>query len=271
MKKTSAFDHKGKSYNQIILENQEDMLLYYLAAFDRDTSKSAQMWYDMAESGMKPMKFITHCGHSYGPAPRLFSAITIRNEGNPVDAQTFSTELSKCLSGMYATMQRLINEGNVVRVNNMGGYCYYPSCDDVETPLEECSVIDMKQFVSTGNFKTPIVTGDILIIENDYDVNYDFKQEVERVFDGNVSTLTNIKNQPSLTDILIQAFKSNLKVIAFESTGMDVNQVRSVKKLLESLTEKMEKHITVYAKVASDLQGMYHTDSEYINLRFAGE
>lgn len=272
MKKTTVFCHvTQKEYNQIILENSEDVLMYQLADFDSQTSLAGQMWCDMANSNTSPTKFLTHNSQSYGNSNQLVSYMILMGFYDNVESnmKTLANIISDTHKSKYNRMNQFIKQNNIIIVNQKGGYHYLKSIDDVETPIDNCNLYEMKQFVMNGKFNSPIITGKILILENSQNVSYEFNKKIRETFGENISVINNLKMQPDVKKLITQAFNNGVEVIAFQSTGMDINQIESMKKLIEGITEKMKRSIMVYADVDKELRHLYQSQSDQVNVVFS--
>jgi len=271
VKKTTIYcQSTQKEYNQLILETSLDVLMYQLADFDTQSSLAGQMWCDMAASNENPAKFLSHNCDSYGSSNRLASHMMLMglHNGDESDMTTLANIVSGTLKSKYNKMNQLIKQGNIVKVNQKGGYCYLDSLAEIKTPIDECDLPEMKRFVLNGEFKSPILTGKILILENSPNIASAFRNEIRSMFGEHISVINNLKMIPDAKELLTQVFNTNVEVIAFESTSMDTNQIESLKKLIEVLADNTKKYITVYAKVPSEAHHLYKSDSEYINLVF---
>lgn len=271
MKKTTVYcQSTQQEYNQLILETPLDVLMYQLADFDSQSSLAGQMWCDMAASNETPAKFLSHNCDSYGSSNRLASHMMLMGlrNGDDSDMKTLANIVSGTLKSKYSTMNRLIKQGNIVKVNQKGGYCYLNSLNEIETPVDECDLPEMKRFVLNGKFESPVLTGKILVLENSPSISTTFRNEIIKQFGEHISIISNLKMNPDVKDLLAQAFNNNVEVIAFESTSMDTNQIKSLKMLIEGMADNTKKCVTVYAKVPSEAQHLYKSDSEYINIIF---
>lgn len=65
MKKTVIIDRHG-SFNQLILESLNDMILYQLADNDYAVANNTQLWIDMSSAECNPIKFLSNLECNYG-------------------------------------------------------------------------------------------------------------------------------------------------------------------------------------------------------------
>lgn len=271
MKKTTEYSTiTQQEYNQIILENSEDLLMYQLADFDSQTSQAGQMWCDMASSNLNPIRFLKQNYKAYTNANQLANHIMQMKIYNNIEAdmKTLASIVTNTLYSKYNTMSKLMKQNKIIRVNQKGGYCYINSINDIKTPVDECNLNEMKRFIMNGEFNQKNITEKIVILENANNVSTTFMNEIIQKFGKNISTITNIKINPDVKEIISKAINNNLTVIAFESTAIDTNQINELKNIIQNITEKIKKYITVYAKVPRELQYLYNIKAKYVNIRF---
>lgn len=248
----------NKKYSQLLIENEKDLILFISYDSEIRSKQSIDFWI-----GFKTQTFRTSMGDYYcherdcrNTSIQQFMALYVEMKGveSVID---YCSASDKILGSKYSTMQNILNRGEYVRVNNLGGYSPYNDgmfvIDEMKDIVEDEQV---KNFILSGEINLPMVIDKkCLVLENADRPPSNFISKIKDIIkydDNDIQTFTTFKLKTILWDkkeyieFFKKGFLNGLDTIAFQSTLQDIQQFNKLKELLEFLVLEMKVPLSVY-------------------------
>lgn len=259
LKNRNRFGHIGgnSTYTHLIIENSDDVLIYNDILSKRNADANVNLWF-----GFKSQNFRqTISDYMVHEMPNTHTETKVlAYKLNYKDTDTSITEYCQMsdniVSDKCSRILDHINNGKIVRINDVGGYCYIDDMSDYDVLFEPTveQVINFIHFRTLQKEKYEI-NKETVIIENDKNI---YNKFIEHLPFNDFNELTDFKNtiriytEQEIVELFVNGIKNGLKNICFETTGQDLHQIRKMCLLLDKVVEltnvKLNLYIRTYSK-----------------------
>lgn len=268
-----------QSYQFTCLETVEDVDKYRAVNEQVKSRQAVGFWFGFKSQTFRkePLNYAVHEENTNTIG--LVLATKMNFSESPISIIDFCTMSDDIINGMHESMYRLVNQGNMIRINKRGGYCPIDSFDEYQEvlPMNEQ---EMYNFLICGEVNMDFfINSNTIVIEND---NYlperliNSFHKLTNIPKDNMQIITSFKMKTILfkDEDFIKFFNDgiqnhNLKNIVFETTAQDSRQVDGIKKVFEYLMLKYpNKTLNIYVKTYESQKELFQTKLKNINIIF---
>jgi hypothetical protein len=207
-------------------------------------------------------------------------ALKLESKQGETSIIEYCSESDNIINRVHSSQLSLINSGNMIRINESGGYCPINTLEEYSS-IEDINEIEMQNWILFKDTKSKFeISSETIVLEND---SYAPKRLIEKYCKennenpDNIQVITSFKMKSILfkPEDYIKFFSDgiknhNLKNIIIETTAQDMSQVKSIKDVFEYVMSKMhpDKHLNVYVMLHCNENDMFSTKVNNITLKF---
>lgn len=169
LKDRNQFGHKDgtDNYIHLLVENIDDVGVYYNILNDRNAKENTDLYLGFKSQSYREYISDYAIHESNSKAETIVLLHKLNNKETNTSLLEFcqmsdDIVLQKCLS-----FTKYVNNGKIIRVNNVGGYCFIDDTEDYDE-LFEPTVEQIESFIRKGDLDKPTInlTKEVLVVEN---------------------------------------------------------------------------------------------------------
>lgn len=275
MKLGTVVTHKKEIFQTLILENSKDLALYIPLNQQIKSKQAVNFWFGFKSQSYRESvsDYLVHEDNKNTIAKVLAIKMEYKNTGS-TSIIDFCNDTDKIIYDVHKRMCEFIYRGDMVKVNNLGGFCNIQDFSDFNSVVD-INEQEMYNYLISGQIDLNLkITSDTIVIENASAVPMNLISsycELTNSQPDNIQIITSFKQKTLLfTDKDWFKFFSegiklyNLKNIIFETTAQDQKQIRSLKTLLE----KLDTEFNIFIKTGKHNHKLFKSDNPKIKISF---
>lgn len=283
-KSYSENNYQDKIYSFLCLENKEDLKLYHEIDLNIKSKQAVGFWMGLKSQPdnfkRNAIGYLAHENRCNQNGMASIMALKLESKQGETSIIEYCQEADNIIGRVHSSQLSLINSGNMIRINESGGYCPINTLEEYYS-IEDINEQEMHNWILYKDIKSKFeISSETIVIENDSRIP---KKLIEKYCKennenpDNIQVITSFKMKSILfkPEDYIKFFSDgiknhNLKNIVIETTAQDMSQVKSIKDVFEYVMSKMhpDKHLNIYVMLHCDENDMFSTKVNNITLKF---
>lgn len=234
-------------FKHLLIENHDDLLMYAKHFSNISSEKSVN-----ALMGFKSQNFrrsiLGYLSHESPSACAITKTIAFKLDVKNTDTSIidYCEMVDSLILRKINSIQKYLNDGKIVRVNQSGGYCPLLESDIYEYYID-INDKELSTFINTGDIEdsTLVINNETVVIENSKNCWGEYINVINKKFgEKNVQILNSFKirsigmKDEDYFNLISNGVKKGLKNICFETTGQDMYHLKKMYFLLLNIKEK---------------------------------
>lgn len=272
-KSYSDNNFKDKVYSFLCIENKEELRLYHEIDSKIKSKQAVGFWMGLKSQPdnfkRNALGYLAHENRCNQNGMATLMALKLESKQGETSIIEYCSESDNIINRVHSSQLSLINSGNMIRINESGGYCPINTLEEYSS-IEDINEIEMQNWILFKDTKSKFeISSETIVLEND---SYAPKRLIEKYCKennenpDNIQVITSFKMKSILfkPEDYIKFFSDgiknhNLKNIIIETTAQDMSQVKSIKDVFEYVMSKMhpDKHLNVYVMLHCNENDMF--------------
>lgn len=282
-KSYSENNYQDKIYSFLCLENKEDLKLYHEIDLNIKSKQAVGFWMGLKSQPdnfkRNAIGYLAHENRCNQNGMASIMALKLESKQGETSIIEYCQEADNIIGRVHSSQLSLINSGNMIRINESGGYCPINTLEEYSS-IEDINEHEMHNWILYKDIKSKFeISSETIVIENDSRIP---KKLIEKYCNennenpDNIQVITSFKMKSILfkPEDFINFFSDgiknhNLKNIVIETTAQDRSQVKSIKDVFEYIMTKIhpDKHLNIHLMLHCDENDIFSTKVKNITLK----